>query len=182
MKPCPYCNAEVPEEYKVCKACGHAVVKKCPYCAEEIQPQAVRCRYCHAALNEEGGESLPNDRPIGEVRSLVLTLVLIFITCGIWGLVLVYQMGQELDEHQGKGQINPGMDLVLTFLTCGLWAIYLMYKYPQVLHEITQEEGATPVDLTMPCLLLSIFGLQIVALLILQDALNKHWDEHRGAA
>ena len=182
MKPCPHCNAEVPEESKVCKSCGHAVVKKCPYCAEEIQPTAVRCRYCRADLEATGGKPVANDLPVGEVRGIVLTLVLILLTCGIWGFVLIYQMGEELERHQGKSQINPGMDLVLTLVTCGIWAIYLMYKYPQVLHEITREEGVTPVDLTLPCLLLSVFGLQIVALLIFQDALNKHWDEHRGIA
>ena len=73
----------------------------------------------------------------------------------------------------------PGVDLLLTICTCGIWGLVLMYKYPRVLQEIAAEEQLPPVDLTVPCLLLSIFGLQVVALAILQGELNKHWELHR---
>jgi hypothetical protein len=93
--------------------------------------------------------------------------------------VVTYKIGDELERHQGKGQINPGMDLLLVFLTCGFWAIYIMYKYPRVLQEITVEEEMPVVDVVVPCILLTVFGLQIVALAILQNELNKHWEAHR---
>jgi len=179
MRKCPFCMAEIPTEAKVCKACNATVVKRCPLCAEEIVATAKKCRYCGGMIGApEPVKARRSDLPCGDRREIVLTLVLIFVTCGIYGLVVMYRIGDELNRHQGKNQINAGMDLLLTFLTCGLWAIYMMVKYPQALQEIIKAEGDTPSDLVLPCLILTIFGLHLVAVLILQNELNKHWDAH----
>lgn len=186
-KKCPYCAEEIPEESRVCKFCSSTVVKKCPFCAEEIVALAKRCRFCNSDLATPTGEPRPvptrarrrADSTLGEDRGIVVTILLVIVTCGIWGLVVTYKIGDELERHQGKGQISPGMDLLLVFLTCGFWAIYIMYKYPRVLQEITVEEEMPVVDVVVPCILLTVFGLQIVALAILQNELNKHWEAHR---
>ncbi len=183
-KQCPFCQEAIPEESRVCKFCSAALIKKCPFCAEEIQATAKRCRFCNSDLEGGGGGRPATSRPrknapLGEERGLVVTLLLIIVTCGIWGLVVQYQIGVELNRHRGNQELNPGLDIILSLFTCGLWMIYVMYKYPKVLHEITIDEGIPPVDVSLPCLLLTIFGLGIVALVILQDALNKHWDSHR---
>ena len=187
MKKCPYCAEEIPQESKVCKFCGSAVVKKCPFCAEEIVVLAQKCRFCGSDLGAPSGEARPRqtrartraDATLGEERGIVVTILLTIVTCGIWGLVVQYKMGEELNRHQGRNQINAALDLVLVFVTCGLWAIYIMYKYPKVLQEITVEEEMPVVDVMVPCILLSVFGLHIVALAILQNELNKHWEAHR---
>jgi len=179
MRKCPFCLAEIPEEAKVCKHCNSTVVKRCPLCAEEIVATAKKCRYCGGAIGAKGVSAPLPDVPCGERRDIAMTLLLILVTCGFYGLVVQYKIGDELNRHQGKNQINPGMDLLLIFLTCGLWVFYLMVKYPKALQEITTEEGVTPVDMVVPCLLLTIFGFHLVALLILQGELNKHWDAHQ---
>ena len=186
MRKCPYCLEEIPEEAKVCKHCSKTVVKRCPSCAEEIVATAKKCRFCSADL-EEKAAAMPvqahvmrPDSTCGERREIVLTLVLIIITCGIYGLIVSYKMGDELNRHSGRNEINPGLDLLLTFLTCGLWVFYMMYKYPKVLQDVIQEEGGPANDLVLPCLLLTFFGLHIVALLILQGELNKHWELHQS--
>ena len=180
MRKCPFCLAEIPEEAKVCKHCNATVVKRCPLCAEEIVATAKKCRYCGGDIGAKAApQRLRSDVPCGDRREIVVTLLLMLVTCGFYGLYVQYKIGDELNRHQGKNQINAGMDLLLIFLTCGLWMFYLMVKYPRVLQEITSEEGVTPVDLVIPCLILTIFGFHIVALLILQGELNKHWDAHR---
>ncbi len=187
MKRCPFCAEEIPEESRVCKFCSSTVVKKCPFCAEEIVATARRCRFCSSDLS--GGTGEPKAKPtrarqradstLGEERGIVVTILLIFVTCGIWGFVVLYKIGDELNRHQGKNQVNAAMDLLLFFVTCGFWGIYLMYKYPRVLQEITVEEEMPVVDVTVPCILLTVFGLYIVALAILQNEMNKHWEAHR---
>ena len=118
---------------------------------------------------------------------LVVSFLLSFITCGIYQAISVYQMGHEINRHIGKEELRPGVDLALTLVTCGLWGIYTMYKYPTLLRELTEEEGGTPVDVVLPCVLLMagtfcvLPALYFVAPLILQDELNKHWRLHREA-
>lgn len=187
MKKCPFCAEEIPEESRVCKFCSSAIVKKCPFCAEEIAVLARRCRFCNSDLSGETGEPKASfsrarqraDATLGEDRGIVVTILLTIVTCGIWGLVVQYKIGEELNRHQGRSQINAAMDLVLIFVTCGLWTFYVMYKYPRVLQEITVEEEMPVVDVTVPCILLTVFQLYIVALAILQNELNKHWEAHR---
>ena len=187
MKRCPFCAEEIPQESRVCKFCNSTVVKRCPLCAEEIAAMAQRCRFCNSDISGSGGEPRPRpapsrmrtDAPLGEERGIALMIILTLLTCGIWAFVVQYKIGDELDRHQGRNQINAGLDLLLILLTCGLWAIYVMYKYPRVLEEITIEEGMPVVDISLLCILLSVLGLHIVALAILQNELNRHWQAHR---
>ncbi len=185
MKRCPFCTEEIPEDSKVCKFCSSAVVKKCPFCAEDLVATARLCRFCKSDL--AGGTAPPaparaprlSSAPLGEERGILAVILLTFLTCGIYGLVVLYKIGGELNAHQGRSQLRPGLDILLSFVTCGFWGVWVMYKYPSVLQEIAAEEQLPQVELTVPCLILSIFGLQIVALAILQSELNKHWETHR---
>ncbi|HEX7900253.1 MAG TPA: DUF4234 domain-containing protein [Planctomycetota bacterium] len=182
MKKCPFCAEDIPEESKVCKFCSSTVVRKCPFCAEEIVANATSCRFCRSAIPAAGAPAsspVPSG-PLGAERGVVMSIVLTFLTCGIYGWVWLYKIGDELNSHQGMGRLKPGVDILLILVTCGLWGIYVMYKYPRALQEITQDEKAPVVDLTVPCLILTIFGLQIVSLAILQSELNKHWEAHHA--
>jgi hypothetical protein len=181
MRKCPFCLQEIPAEAKVCKHCGKTVVKKCPACSGEIVATAKVCRYCNSTMDDKPAPPLRSDAPCGERREVMMTVFLIILTCGLYGLVVQYKIGREINRHQGKNQINAGMDLLLLFLTCGLWGFYMMYKYPSALMEIIQEEGGTPTDLVLPCILFAILGLHVVSLLILQGELNKHWELHQAS-
>jgi hypothetical protein len=179
MRKCPFCLAEIPEDAKVCKACNSTVVKQCSACHAEILATAKKCRFCGAELE---GKPLSVARtsggPLGSRREILVTLLLIFLTCGLWGLVVQYKIGSEINQHRGRNDFNPGLDLALIFLTCGFWVFYIMVKYPQALQEMIVEEGGTSTDLVLPSILLTIFGLHLVALLILQGELNRHWEHH----
>ena len=187
-KPCPFCRAEIPELSRVCRDCGTPVFQKCAFCSREIVAGATRCPLCKTDLVppplNSPAASRP-ERPLGEERGIVVTFLLSFITCGIYQVVTVYQMGNEINRHAGKEELRPGLDLALTFLTCGLWGVYTMYQYPTIFKELTAKEGK-PVDVVLPCILLMAGtyvcpALYFVAPLILQDELNKHWKLHREA-
>lgn len=189
MRKCPYCLQEIPEDAKVCKHCSMTVVKQCPKCSQEIMATARKCRFCQADLEALKGGPIPvtgavvNDAPCGERREIVISLVLMFLTCGLYGFVLLYKMGDEINRHSRRDVINPGMDLLLIFLTCGFYLYYILYKYPKTLQEMVKDEGGPDNDLVLPCILFAIFGMPIVSFLILQGELNKHWELHqsRGA-
>lgn len=184
MRKCPFCLVDIPDEAKVCGNCQSTVVKKCPKCAAEIMATAKKCRYCAADLEmmSVAPAAIPaSDAPCGERREIVLSIVLILITCGIWALVMQYRMAKEINAHRRNEELSPGRDLLLTFLTCGAWIIYVMVIYPQAVQDMMKEEGQPTSDLVLPSLLLTLFGFQPVALLLLQSELNKHWELHAGA-
>jgi hypothetical protein len=55
-----------------------------------------------------------------------------------------------------------------------------MVIYPQAIQDMLKAEGKAGSDLVLPSLLLTIFGLQPVAVLLLQEELNRHWELHGG--
>jgi hypothetical protein len=187
MKSCPFCKESIPEESRVCKACSRPLVRRCPVCAEENPAAARACRACRSLLDGTAADAPQAPRApravggaLGEERGVVSTVVLSLLTCGIYGMVVMYRIGEELNAHRERRDTNPGVDLLLAIVTCNLWGIYLMYKYPRLLQETMAEEGMPTSDIGVACLLLSIFGFRVVALAILQSELNKHWEAHRA--
>src|SRR5688572_14058876 len=102
MKTCPFCAESIPEESKVCKFCSSTVVRKCPFCAEEIVANATSCRFCRSDLPAAAAKAAPPapSGPLGDERGVVMSIVLTFLTCGIYGWVLLYKIGDELNTHQ----------------------------------------------------------------------------------
>lgn len=180
QKPCPMCAEAIPADAKVCPCCSSTLERRCPACAETISADATICRFCRSAVGaaEAPARAIPAAGPLGEERDVLTLILLTFVTCGIYGLVISYRIGGELNAHRGRAELRPGLDLVLTFLTCGLWGIYVMYCYPRALEDAVRDEGGTPPQVMLPCLLLSIFGLHIVAMAIFQNELNSHWRSH----
>lgn len=184
MKTCPFCNQQIPVEARECKFCHRAVVRGCPFCAEEISVIATVCRWCSSDVAPGRPSPPPLARPtlapgpVGEERSVVLWLLLTFVTCGISAYVWFYQMACDLNRHGGRQRLNPGVDILLIFCTCGFWFIYICYKYPRTLMDIVEEEGGrTTSDLAVLCLVVGIF-VPLASLAILQNELNGHWKQH----
>lgn len=192
---CPSCGQPASEGARVCKGCGAALSKRCPHCAEWIAVLAARCPFCAADLAggpapvlrtahaaPAGGIS-PGAGRVGERRELILAFLLTFVTCGIFGLYLMYKIGDELNEHSGSSGLNPGLDILLGLLTCGLWFIYARYRYAETLRDLSVREGGEAQDVTTLCLVLDIAALcfgftALVSLLVLQNEVNRHWERH----
>jgi hypothetical protein len=62
--------------------------------------------------------------PIGQVRSTGLTILLFFVTLGIWSLVYYYQTHEEMKKHSGEG-LGGVLALVLSFFV-GFVSPYLL--------------------------------------------------------
>ena len=60
--------------------------------------------------------------------------------------------------------------LILTIVTCGIYGIYWCYKMGQFLDEARGTPGGSQ---AIAYLLLSLFGLDIVALALMQSELNR---------
>ncbi len=62
--------------------------------------------------------------PIGQVRSTGVTMLLFFVTFGIWSFVYYYQTHEEMKRHSGEG-IGGVLALVLSIFV-GIASPYLL--------------------------------------------------------
>jgi len=107
-------------------------------------------------------------------RDVVKYILLSIVTCGLWGMVWVYQVGTDIATLRGDDKPSVVLDLVLTFVSCGLWGFVCAYRWPEYLNEELGRRGRS-VDSNLPAmsLLMAFFGLHVVGLVLMQESLNK---------
>lgn len=74
------------------------------------------------------------------------------------------------ERHQPRG-IDPVLAVLLSIVTCGIYSIYYFYKECSVMATI-DVAGRPAQNNTLLCTLLSVFGLGIVSIAILQESIN----------
>ena len=113
---------------------------------------------------------LPRDCEIGVAKGLVLCLV----TCGLYNLYWNYTQFRAMNMLLGRHEFDFAQWLLLSMITCGFYHIYYEYKMGTELQRWLREHGheVNP-NLGVIGLLLSCFGLTIVADAIYQHELNR---------
>ena len=114
----------------------------------------------------------------GEVRN-PMTVWLITLFCGLYGLYWWYTIANELKNYLGKEEINPIMDLVFVFV-CFLYAYYLPIKYGKYIQEAQQRAGLANAEDQGVTFLLFMF-LCGYGYAKMQEELNKVWEAGGGA-
>jgi hypothetical protein len=106
-------------------------------------------------------------------RDLVLSIILTVVTCGIYKLFWMYQLGNDIAMLRGDDQPKPMTDLLLTLVTCGLWYFVVSYRWAQLLNDVVGQRGGR-VDSNFPglCLVLAIFSYGVVDLALMQNMMN----------
>lgn len=108
-----------------------------------------------------------------EKKSIGLVILLSIITCGIYALVWFVKLTNDTNEVSGsKDATSGGMALLLTLVTCGIYEIYWAYKQGEKLDIAKQNYGMPSKDSAILYLVLTIFGLGIVANALMQSQLN----------
>ena len=71
-------------------------------------------------------------------------------------------------------QRSVGIAILLSIITCGIYGIYWCYKQGEKLNEAKMQRGImVDTSASVIYLVLSIFGLSIVAYALMQSELNK---------
>ncbi|HSV97651.1 MAG TPA: DUF4234 domain-containing protein [Spirochaetota bacterium] len=106
------------------------------------------------------------------VRSPAAVIVFSVITCGIYALYWIYTFAKELRDLTGRTDLNAGLDLLLC-IVCFPYVVYWSYKYGMVLDEALAKAERKPDENAILYLVLSVFGLFIVTMAIMQSTANR---------
>lgn len=188
---CPHCNAENREGARFCTQCGWGLADESPEESVDLGPYPSVFQSVHRLRYEEATETAREKYPENHIRdralfpdrerSLAWSVILTLLTCGIYGFVWLYKIGDELRMLSGKDEPHAGLDVFLTLVTCKVWDVYIAYRYPQLIDDIERRVGLPESHLSTVCVVLALFGLWkvyglgLINLALLQNELNKIW-------
>lgn len=119
-------------------------------------------------------------------RSVVLAIILTFVTCGIYGLYWFYKITNETHYAVGrKTTASGGMAIVYALITCGVYGLYWNYKIGDSILEAKEQRGMrTDKNIAFMYLFLSVVCLGLVSQALMQNALNDiiEFDETNHSA
>lgn len=110
------------------------------------------------------------DLPTGAYCDLFRHTLLLVFTFGIWHLIWIYRTTRYLNQQGEAPFRNPTTKLLLC-LFVPFYYVYWTYRSAQQIDRLAREIGY-PADLTLPCLILSLF-VPILSAVLLQDKLNE---------
>lgn len=106
-------------------------------------------------------------------RSIILYIILSFITLGFWGIVWFFKLASDLSRLRPQDNISPLRDFFLSLITFGLYSIYLMYKFPISIHKEEKKQNLATTDFSVVSVILTVLGMGIIPWCILQYRLNR---------
>ena len=108
-------------------------------------------------------------------RSIVTCILLSIITCGIYSIVWMIQLNDELNAAADKtNATSGGMVFLFTLITCGIYGFFWYYKMGENVDAIKEKQGLASSSSGIIYLILGLFGLGIVNYCLMQDTLNKN--------
>ncbi|MDL2233336.1 DUF4234 domain-containing protein [Ruminococcaceae bacterium OttesenSCG-928-L11] len=106
-------------------------------------------------------------------KNIALNIILSVVTCGIYGIYWYYCIATDIYNSRNNISTTPILTIVLNLVTCGIYGIYVYYKWGKAMYEVCTERGIPCEDRSILYLILSIFGLAIVNMALIQSDLNQ---------
>ncbi len=115
-------------------------------------------------------------------ENIAACIILSIVTCGIYALIWYHHRFRTVNAWLGRSEFNFWPWFFLTLVTCGIYAIYIEYKFANAIVTIQRNNGfEVSENLPMIVLLLSIFGLALVAHAIEQSEINRWYQLGDGS-
>ena len=154
----------------------------CKNCGKEIPDGVKFCTNCGATVDgaqTDGGQQTTYTGTVNtngpKVRNIGVCILLSLVTCGIYGIVWLVQMVDELNAAANDPNATSGITVfLLSLITCGIYQLYWFYKAGQQVNQAKTARGmAVDSNISILYLVLGIFGLSIVTYALLQNELNQ---------
>ena len=105
-------------------------------------------------------------------RGIAEVIILSLVTCGIYAMYWIYAMSNDIKTYLDDETINPGLELLLTVVTCGIYGIYWYYKFGKLINTCQEKANINIEDNSTVYIILAVFGLSIVNVGLMQNAMN----------
>ena len=178
MKYCSSCGSEVQEGLSFCTNCGSPINNENTK-VEETQ-ENIEMNSQTESNSENYNDNQPNNknmggRPILKNTNIGLAILLLFVTCGIYGIVWLINMVNDVNTicADEKSNQSGGVVFLLTLVTCGIYGLIWFYQAGKRMAEAGKKYGVEISDNSVIYLVLALFGLSIVDYCLLQSDLNK---------
>jgi hypothetical protein len=111
----------------------------------------------------------------GEAQgNIAADIVFSIISCGIYGLFWQNRLFKAANALLDEDKYSFWPWFLLTLVTCGIYNMYAQYQVGESLHAGLRKEGLPGNEnLGILALVLSVFGLHLVAMAIDQHEINK---------
>lgn len=106
-------------------------------------------------------------------RSVAVCIILSIVTCGIYGIYWFICLNNDTNTASNTFGTSGGVAFLLTLVTCGIYGFYWAYKQGEKIDAAKASRGIPTSNSGIVYLLLSIFGLSIVAWALMQNELNQ---------
>ena len=178
---CQYCGSELPEGTKFCTNCGKPVGVAGQDSWQQKADKAAAAMGSFAdeamdTLNSAGkavdsaisdiesefrGGTTYYGAPLKEDRSLLVYILLNFVTCGIYGYYFIYSVAKDVNtacEDDDEETAGLGLFILLSIITCGFYGLYWEYKLGNRLARNAASYGIDMQENGTTILLWRIFG------------------------
>ena len=141
--------------------------KFCVKCGKEMDDSARACPNCGAPTAAVNNGSTKK-------REIVISVLLSFITCGIYGIYWFIVMTDESNNLcSTEKTASGGLSFLYTIITCGIYNFYWNYKMGKKMYEAGKAQNVDIADNSVLYIILAVLGLSIVNYCIIQTDLNK---------
>lgn len=107
-------------------------------------------------------------------KNVAICVILTIITCGLYSLYWVATLQDSITIITEDNDSPKGSTVVLlSIITCGIYGLYWSYMSGKRIDNKRIEKGYSSSELGILYLLLSLFGLSIVTLALMQNEINK---------
>ena len=106
-------------------------------------------------------------------RSIVKCILLTLVTCGIYGIFWFIWLTDDANAISGTDGTSGAMSYLLAFVTCNIYTFFWAFRQGEKIELAKQRHGMPSSDSSVLYLVLCILGLNIVALALMQNELNK---------